>query len=564
MRQLLVLLVLVGIGHSAAKLNRVQLHVNKNFTKTHGSVKAEKTVLASKYSFLAENSFSVSSSSATENLHNSMNNEYYGVIAIGTPKQRFNILFDTGSANLWVPSASCPASNTACQRHNKYNSAASSTYVANGEEFAIEYGTGSLSGFLSTDTVTIAGISIKDQTFGEALSEPGTTFVDAPFAGILGLAFSAIAVDGVTPPFDNMVSQGLLDEPVISFYLKRQGTAVRGGELILGGIDSSLYRGSLTYVPVSVPAYWQFTRFNILFDTGSANLWVPSASCPASNTACQRHNKYNSAASSTYVANGEEFAIEYGTGSLSGFLSTDTVTIAGISIKDQTFGEALSEPGTTFVDAPFAGILGLAFSAIAVDGVTPPFDNMVSQGLLDEPVISFYLKRQGTAVRGGELILGGIDSSLYRGSLTYVPVSVPAYWQFTVNTIKTNGILLCNGCQAIADTGTSLIAVPLAAYRKINRQLGATDNGGGEAFVRCGRISALPKVNLNIGGTVFTLAPRDYIVKVTQYGQTYCMSAFTYMEGLSFWILGDVFIGKFYTVFDKGNERIGFARVADY
>lgn len=391
MRQLLVLLVLVGIGHSAAKLNRVQLQVNKNFTKTHGSVKAEKTVLASKYSFLAETSFSVSSSGATENLHNSMNNEYYGVIVIGTPEQ----------------------------------------------------------------------------------------------------------------------------------------------------------------------------RFNILFDTGSANLWVPSASCPASNTACQRHNKYDSSASSTYVANGEEFAIEYGTGSLSGFLSNDIVTIAGISIQNQTFGEALSEPGTTFVDAPFAGILGLAFSAIAVDGVTPPFDNMISQGLLDEPVISFYLKRQGTAVRGGELILGGIDSSLYRGSLTYVPVSVPAYWQFKVNTIKTNGILLCNGCQAIADTGTSLIAVPLAAYRKINRQLGATDSDG-EAFVRCGRVSSLPKVNLNIGGTVFTLAPRDYIVKVTQNGETYCMSAFTYMEGLSFWILGDVFIGKFYTVFDKGNERIGFARVEDY
>ncbi|EDW87998.1 lysosomal aspartic protease [Drosophila yakuba] len=392
MRQLLVLLVLVGIGHSAAKLNRVQLHLNKNFTKTHGGVKAEKTVLASKYSFLAETSFSTSSSSATETLHNSMNNEYYGVIAIGTPKQ----------------------------------------------------------------------------------------------------------------------------------------------------------------------------RFNILFDTGSANLWVPSSSCPASNIACKKHNKYNSAASSTYVANGEEFAIEYGTGSLSGILSTDTVTIAGISIQDQTFGEALNEPGTTFVDAPFAGILGLAFSAIAVDGVTPPFDNMVSQGLLDEPVISFYLKRQGTAVRGGELILGGIDSSLYKGSLTYVPVSVPAYWQFAVNTIKTNGIVLCNGCQAIADTGTSLIVAPLAAYRKINRQLGATDNGDGEAFVSCSRVSTLPKVNLNIGGTIFTLAPRDYIVRLTQNGRTYCMSAFTYMEGLSFWILGDVFIGKFYTVFDKGNERIGFARVADY
>nr|XP_017001714.2 lysosomal aspartic protease [Drosophila takahashii] len=393
MRQLLVLLVLIGIGCSAAKLNRVKLQANKNFTKTHGNVKAEKTLLAGKYSFLEEIATTSSSSSgATENLHNSLNAEYYGVIGIGTPEQ----------------------------------------------------------------------------------------------------------------------------------------------------------------------------RFNILFDTGSSNLWVPSSKCPKSNTACQKHNKYDSEASSTYVANGEDFDLQYGTGSLSGFLSTDCVTVAGVTVQNQTFGEALREPGTTFVGAPFAGIMGFAFESIAVDGVTPPLDNMISQGLLDEPVVSFYLKRQGTAARGGELILGGIDSSLYRGSLTYVPVSVPAYWQFKVNTIKTNGIVLCNGCQAIADTGTSLIVVPQAAYTKINRQLGASDNGDGEAFVRCGRVSSLPKINLNIGGTIFTLAPRDYIVKVTQNGVTYCMSAFTYMSDITFWILGDVFIGKFYTVFDKGNERIGFARVADY
>ncbi|XP_017111504.1 lysosomal aspartic protease-like [Drosophila elegans] len=390
MRQFLIFLVLIGIGYSAAKLNRLQLQSNSNFTQSHGNVKAEKTVLASKYSFLVE--ATSSSSKATENLQNSLNKEYYGVIAIGTPKQNFNILFDTGSANLWVPSSKCPTSNIACQRHNKYKSGASSTYVANGKKFAISYGTGSVSGILSTDTVHVAGISIQGQTFGEAINEPGSTF-----------------------------------------------------------------------------------------------------------------NK-----------------------------------------------------------APFAGIWGWAFKSIAADGVTPPFDNMVAQNLLDKPVISFYLKRQGTAVQGGELILGGSDSSLYTGSLTYVPVSVAAYWQFKVNSIKTNGVLLCSGCQAIADTGTSLIVVPQAAYTKINRQLGASDNGDGEAFVQCSRISSLPKINLNIGGTVFTLAPKDYIVKMTQNGVTYCMSAFTSMDGISFWILGDVFIGKFYTEFDKGNKRIGFARVANY
>lgn len=50
--------------------------------------------------------------------------------------------------NLW-----CPLS---LGLHHRYNSKKSSTYVKNGTEFLIQYGRGSLSGFISGDTVSVS------------------------------------------------------------------------------------------------------------------------------------------------------------------------------------------------------------------------------------------------------------------------------------------------------------------------------------------------------------------------------------------------------------------------
>jgi hypothetical protein len=61
------------------------------------------------------------------------------------------------------------------------------------------------------------------------------------------MGFPLIAVTGATPPFHQALNQGLLANPMFSFWLNRDPSATFGGELVLGGMDDSHYTGEHTW-----------------------------------------------------------------------------------------------------------------------------------------------------------------------------------------------------------------------------------------------------------------------------------------------------------------------------
>jgi predicted aspartyl protease len=303
-------------------------------------------------------------------------------------------------------------------------------------------------------------------------------------------------------------------------------------------------------------------KFSMIFDSGSSNLWAPGKKCAK---ACGSHPEYDSTKSSTYVANGTAFALQYGSGPVSGFLSKDSISIGGLAVSGQTFAEidVVKGLGLAYALGHFDGICGMAFQSISVDNIVTPFQNLNNAGLLDS---FMYGVKLGTVEgQDGELTLGGVDKAHFKGDLAWVPLSSATYWEVKLDGIQLGGKQMTTVNKCILDTGTSLFAGPTAEVKAIADAVGAKPFflQPKEFTIDCKKIATLPPITISFGGQNFTFNGPEYTINVQD---TMCLLAFTGIDVPApagpLYIMGDPFIRKYYTAFDYGKQRLGFAPAA--
>ncbi|KAG6336636.1 hypothetical protein ID866_2443 [Astraeus odoratus] len=337
--------------------------------------------------------------------------------------------------------------------------------------------------------------------------------------------------------------------------------------------NDSSYSGEIT---IGTPPQ----TFQVILDTGSSDLWVVTTAC----TACTDGPTFDTSKSSSFQSSSSQLQIDYGSGSVRGTVSADTVTFGGFNMPTQELLAA-----TTVVDnllAPgVSGIIGLGFETIS-SLQTPPFwQALYNADMLAEPLFGFYLERwitsttTVTSAPGGTLTLGGTNSSLYTGDIEYINMpsgATPSYWLQQVSTVTVQGntiqIPSSDGLAAI-DTGTTLVGGPSSIVAEIWSNVpGSTPLSGQYAGMYAFPCTTSLTVSMSFGGTDWPISTDDMnlgVVGTTSSGTQMCVggifdigSTVGSASSVPTWIVGDTFLKNVYSVYRANPPSVGFAALA--
>ncbi|CAO2648279.1 Nn.00g075460.m01.CDS01 [Neocucurbitaria sp. VM-36] len=329
-------------------------------------------------------------------------------------------------------------------------------------------------------------------------------------------------------------------------------------------------------------------------DTSWSTLFVPSVNCtlnPEQSKFCITHPLYNSSLSSTYRADLTPASVLYtGPAGLHtrGSISQDSVHVAGMEIKGQFFEEAtIWHPDISTRNDLFDTALGLALHPSRSGrgqgdfAASSPFDNMMTQKLLDENIVSLKFCRTDEEI--GEMVLGGLPENVRRNEMIEVPLDhsksdesdhiwryyTMSGWQVSVQSMA----MASNGSEvvipvleipqiAVISSSFPWIGLPDKVAERIHEAIGINHVFD---WIDCNRRPQLPNWTIAFGpnGETITLTPWDYLIEVYDkvYKQMKCVSGFFNLSEYGdkgFIILGAPFLNGLYSVFDADRKSISF------
>uniref|UniRef100_A0A8P0TNZ1 Beta-secretase 1 n=2 Tax=Canis lupus familiaris TaxID=9615 RepID=A0A8P0TNZ1_CANLF len=294
---------------------------------------------------------------------------------------------------------------------------------------------------------------------------------------------------------------------------------------------------------------------NILVDTGSSNFAVGAAPHPF------LHRYYQRQLSSTYRDLRKGVYVPYTQGKWEGELGTDLVSIPhGPNVTVRANIAAITESDKFFINGSnWEGILGLAYAEIARpdDSLEPFFDSLVKQTHVPN-LFSLQLCGAGFPLNqsevlasvGGSMIIGGIDHSLYTGSLWYTPIRREWYYEVIIVRVEINGQDLKMDCKETEKFPDGFwLGEQLVCW-----QAGTTP------------WNIFPVISLYLMGEVtnqsfrITILPQQYLrpVEDVATSQDDCYK-FAISQSSTGTVMGAVIMEGFYVVFDRARKRIGFA-----
>ncbi|KAN0079925.1 Aspartic peptidase domain containing protein [Tylopilus felleus] len=338
----------------------------------------------------------------------------------------------------------------------------------------------------------------------------------------------------------------------------------------VGSSTMSMFSSGLHFVvKVGVGNPVAYDRY-LLVDTASPLTWI---------------KEYTE--TDTSELTGEKVSMGYGppgTRVFEGSEYLDTVTLTPeLAIPGQSIGSI--SPRSTGLDTfKFGGILGLGHVSRSRGSLDPNtnalvptvMNNLKSKGVIAEEVFSVYIPPStGPGITDGKLIFGGIDTSLYKGELTYLPLTStsPAsqHWGIDLSscTYGSNTIIK-TPIAGFVDTGSRTILIPDDFFQVYVDAIPEAkfDTNVGLIEIPPSYAQRMEPLHFKFGDHTFTLDGNSQLLPQSRNkiwdgdaGKHYSSIrpiGHVAGHGIDF-VLGRPFLEKYYTVYDAERKQIGFA-----